>query len=329
VSIFRSLQSAAPRSSHRRDDGPSPWALVLAGGDGTRLQGLTALIAGRPIPKQYCRILGGESLLEGTLARIAPLFPAGRTLAVVNRDHLHLALPQLGTLPADNLLVQPRNRDTGPGILLGLLKLRERAGDPIVALFPSDHFVADAARFRRYVAGAMELARSEGQPIVLLGIRPDRADPGFGYIRPAQRVAAGDGMAAFRVAGFSEKPSHEAALDLVRRGGLWSSFVMVFRLRRMLDILAALRPEDHARVSALLQDPQGLDAHYGTSAPWSFSHEVLARIPAELVALRAENTGWSDWGTREAIERTLAALAVVPPWQAAAGATPASASTGG
>src|SRR5258707_12475770 len=85
------------------------WALVLAGGDGTRLQSLTRLIAGAPIPKQYCRILGPRSLLETTLWRIAPLITAARTLAIINRDHLPIAGSQLRSLDTRNVLVQPRN----------------------------------------------------------------------------------------------------------------------------------------------------------------------------------------------------------------------------
>ena len=79
------------------------WALVLAGGDGTRLQALTRLIAGAPIPKQYCRIVGDRSLLETTLARIAPLVRRERTLAIVNRGHLSLARPQLAAIPTSNV----------------------------------------------------------------------------------------------------------------------------------------------------------------------------------------------------------------------------------
>src|SRR5205814_2585975 len=111
----------------------SLWALVLAGGDGTRLQPLTRLIAGTPIPKQYCRIIGNRSLLEATLERVAPLVPPDRTLAIVNRGHLKLALPQLVTLPASNVLVQPRNLDTGPGILVSLLELGRRDAEATVA----------------------------------------------------------------------------------------------------------------------------------------------------------------------------------------------------
>src|SRR5689334_8528474 len=83
------------------------WALVLAGGDGTRLQALTKLIAGAPIPKQYCRILGRESLLEATVARAGLFAAPERTLAIVNRDHLELARGQLEALPAGSMIVQP------------------------------------------------------------------------------------------------------------------------------------------------------------------------------------------------------------------------------
>src|SRR5467141_3878451 len=93
------------------------WALVLAGGDGTRLQRLTRVIAGAPIPKQYCRILGPRSLLERTLSRIAPLVTVERTLAIINRDHLSIAQSHLRTVEPRNVLVQPRNLDTGPGVL--------------------------------------------------------------------------------------------------------------------------------------------------------------------------------------------------------------------
>src|SRR2546426_10426179 len=101
-------------------------ALVLAGGDGTRPQALPRLIAGAPIPKQYCRIVGGRSLLEPTLARIAPLVRRERTLAIVNRGHLSLARPQLAAIPTSNVLVQPQNLDTRPGLLVSLLPLARR-----------------------------------------------------------------------------------------------------------------------------------------------------------------------------------------------------------
>src|SRR5205807_4368336 len=98
------------RHRRRRMEAPATgrlWALVLAGGDGTRLQALTRVIAGAPIPKQYCRITGDRSLLELTVARTSRIFPPSRTLVIVNRDHLPVARPQLRSLPVENVVVQP------------------------------------------------------------------------------------------------------------------------------------------------------------------------------------------------------------------------------
>jgi mannose-1-phosphate guanylyltransferase len=83
--------------------------------------------------------MGSGSLLETTLARIAPFAPADRTLVIVNRDHLEVAGEQLRSLPAENVVVQPSNRGTGPGLLFGLLPLARRHPGAIVAVFPSDH----------------------------------------------------------------------------------------------------------------------------------------------------------------------------------------------
>jgi mannose-1-phosphate guanylyltransferase len=293
------------------------WTLILAGGDGRRLSALTRLIAGAPIPKQYCRLLGERSLLEATIERIAPLVPPDRTLAIVNRDHVGLAERQLRALPGANVIVQPSNRDTGPGMLLSLLVLARRDPDALVAVFPSDHFVADAPAFLRHVARAELVVRRMPDRIALLGIPPEHADPGFGYVEPGEPA----GYDARAVAAFHEKPCVAAAERLVRRGGLWNSFVMVCQAARMLQLLEAHRGSDVERMRSVVDSPDALADLYASLTPWNFSHDFLARVPEHLVVLRAEGTGWSDWGTRESIERTLRRLDRVPPWFLPAAAT--------
>jgi len=150
------------------------WALVLAGGDGMRLRGLTAAIEGRPVPKQYCRIVGDRSMLEATLDRIGPVVPRERTAAVVNRDHLSLARPQLRPLPEENLIVQPRNRDTGPGILLSLLARsgsgRAAAAGPAASSGRPRH----APRSRPHMAGATSARRVRSMPATVPSARSGR-----------------------------------------------------------------------------------------------------------------------------------------------------------
>jgi len=289
-----------------RRPGEQAWALVLAGGDGTRLQALTRKIAGAPIPKQYCRIVGDRSLLEATLGRTFPLVPRERTLVVVNRSHLELALPQLLDVPPGNVLVQPCNRDTGPGIVFGLLGLVARHPHGPVVVFPSDHYVDDGSAFREHVERAILLVDRFPTKIALLGIRPTHPEPAFGYIEPGPPlvVAGLESLPAYQVGGFHEKPSVELAKHLLRRGALWNSFVMVFHPSRLLALLQEQRSSDVERLRSVIRSGGG----YEDVPRWNFSADFLTNIADHLLVVPVDGVYWSDWGTPEAVEQTLAVL---------------------
>lgn len=300
--------SSARHGTSSRD----AWAIVLAGGDGKRLQDLTRTIAGAPIPKQYCRIDGVRSMLEATLLRVGQKIPAERTLVIVNRDHLALATAQLGDVPSENVIVQPTNRDTGPGLGLTLLTLARRAPKAPVAIFPSDHWVSDDARFMAHVERGLDVVRALPDKIALLGVRPDRADPDHGYVLPGLRAA---GMSTFHVRAFMEKPTPQRAAAIVRRGGLWNTFVMTGRVDRMVAHLRTLRPDEVAGLAAVADAPADVvDAAYRVLAPWNFSHEFLTNAVAHLLVLAVHDVAWSDWGTPGAVMRTMALLAEKPAW---------------
>lgn len=301
------------------------WALVLAGGDGARLQGLTRRIAGAPIPKQYCRLLGDHSLLEATLTRVQSFAPRERTAVIVNQNHISVGWNQVEVLPAENILVQPCNRDTGPGLLFSLLHLASRDPYATVAVFPSDHYISDDDAFMESVDQASRLVTRCPEKIAVLGIRPERPDPGFGYIMPGAPVSlAAAGRAAARIADrcppafhvrcFEEKPTPGVAAILLARGGLWNSFVMVFRVARMIELLRSMLPAETECMHSVYSDPIASARAYVSLAPWNFSTRLLTRIPEHLLVLAVDDVGWSDWGTQEAIERTLLRFDVPPPW---------------
>jgi mannose-1-phosphate guanylyltransferase len=297
--------------------GSNLWGLVLAGGDGTRLQPLTRALTGAPIPKQYCRIAGGRSLLEATIARIRPLIPRARTLVVVNHDHLEVASEQLGGLPPENVLVQPANRDTGPGLLFSLLHLVPRHRAATVVVFPSDHHVRDAGAFVARVEQLVQVVARLPDRIALLGVRPDGVESDLGYIEPGGPVPLGETGTALEVEAFHEKPDHHEAARIIAGGGLWNTFVMAFHRDRGLHLVRNTRPADYAHMKGLLDHPETLAAAYRSLPSWNFSRDLLARVPHHLVAVPSGDIGWSDWGTPDAVARTLARVADPPSWPTA------------
>lgn len=270
------------------------WALILAGGDGMRLRNLTRLIAGEPIPKQYCRIMSGRSLLEATLDRVRPLVPPERTVVIINRDHVALAMPQLQALPSQNVLVQPSNRDTGPGIVWSLLKIQGRHSKARIVMFPSDHYVGDDERFRAYIRRASDAIAARPDELALLGIEPDHPSPDYGYVVPGPPLAGADAL--HRVIAFREKPTLALARRLIRDGGLWNSFVMAYRTDRVLALVARERPAAYRALTGAVDDPVKLEQYYAETEPWNFSADFLTQIARHLIVVPARHTGWSDWG---------------------------------
>src|SRR5262245_50650554 len=128
---------------HSNDAIGNEWAVILAGGDGTRLKNLTRHIAGDERPKQFCSVLGRATLLEETRNRTALALAPRRTLYVVNRAHEKYYAPILSAENDENLVVQPSNRGTAPAILYSLLRIAALDPDAVVAFFPSDHYISD------------------------------------------------------------------------------------------------------------------------------------------------------------------------------------------
>lgn len=288
-------------------------ALLLAGGDGTRLQELTSKIAGAPIPKQYCRLLRGSSLLEATISRTRLFVPRERISVVINTNHLNLAGDQVNVLPESNIIVQPQNRDTGPGMIYALLHLERLHPNATVAVFPTDHYIDNDWAFITHVLRAVNTVSQMPDKIAVLGIVPDRPETGYGYIVPAEPLKKH--RKASYVETFTEKPNLSAAETIIGRGGLWNTFVMVFKLSRMLELLQEQVSTEFEKLSELRTSPGKAAEIYQTLTPWNLSTQVLTRIPQHLVVLSVGNVRWSDWGTRESVERTYKSLNLVPFWQ--------------
>jgi mannose-1-phosphate guanylyltransferase len=218
----------------------SLFAVILAGGRGTRFWPRSR----RRRPKQLLRFGAPRSLLQATLARVRPLVPPSRTLVVVTRELAGAVRRELRAVPAANILVEPRGRNTAPAIALAAHVASARAADATLLVLPSDHHVGDPRAFREAARRAARFAARRPEALVVFGIRPTRPETGYGYIVTERTTArAGTRGAPVRVERFIEKPALPRARALARtRGAYWNAGVFVWRARTYLDALDASAP---------------------------------------------------------------------------------------
>lgn len=145
------------------------WAVVLAGGDGTRLRPFIREISGEDRPKQFCTLYGGKTLLAQTRARLAHYFPPERTAFVLVKHHERFFRQQLADVGPEQLIIQPENKGTTAAILCSILRVKALAGNPVIALFPTDHYYAHEARFMNSVERAVRITQHHSDTLVLLG----------------------------------------------------------------------------------------------------------------------------------------------------------------
>lgn len=299
----------APSYASGSRAGTDRWALLLAGGDGTRLRSMTRELAGDDRPKQFCRVMGGETLLEQTRRRALLSVPPAHVMTVVTEGHQRFYESLLGRIGIPQVVVQPRNRGTAPGIAYPLLRLATLAPGASVAVFPSDHHVSDDRRFAAHVDGAFAAAEADPGRVVLLGIIPDTHEAEYGWIEPAGSLGRPAGRAARRVAQFWEKPDAALAAWLRERGCLWNSFVMVGRVQAFLALVRECLPALYHAFAALgpltggAGEREALASLYRSLPPADFSRDVLSARPEALGVIPVWGVTWSDLGSPERVLR--------------------------
>jgi mannose-1-phosphate guanylyltransferase len=199
------------------------WSVILAGGAGRRLFAVT-----NGIPKQFWRLDGRTSLLEETMARIAPIADTTRTAVVVDRAHETFVRGAALHQRAGRILYQPLDRGTAAGVLFGMQPVLEADPDALVLVTPSDHGVRQAWRFHHSVLAAGAAVMSGRHEIVIFGVTPTGPCADFGWILCGPRQS-GAGPRLQQVAGFVEKPAPEEAERLFLAGAVWNSIVLVAR----------------------------------------------------------------------------------------------------
>jgi mannose-1-phosphate guanylyltransferase len=289
------------------------WAIVLAAGRGTRLAAVTRTLCGRELPKQFVALTSTRTLLQETMDRIAPLIPPERTVVVTSDAHYDLCVSQLRGYKGVEIVRQPLDRGTGPGVMLPLAHVLARDPRARVAVFPSDHHVQRPNAFLTAIRRALLAGARSPSGIALLGVPAERPATDLGWIVPGERISE----TAARVQQFVEKPGAEAALTLLQAGGLWNTMVVAGSAAALWHLGRRNMPEqtrcfekylgciDHPAASAALA------SLYAEMVPADFSRNVL-QVSVGLAVVAVVDSGWFDCGTPERLLEWLAATADPP-----------------
>ncbi len=226
------------------------YPVILAGGRGTRFWPLSR----KKRAKQLLALDGKQTMIQQTVARLLPLAPAKNFWIITNEDLRPAILQQLPRLSKDKVVAEPVGRNTAPAIGLAAFLLMRGNPDAVIGMFPSDHVIADEKAYRTTIERGAEIA-SAGENIVVLGIRPTRAETGYGYIEAGGLFEG----SALRVRRFTEKPNAEKAAAFVAAGNyFWNSGMFLWSARTLANALTEHLP----KTAAVLQE---IAAAYGTS----------------------------------------------------------------
>jgi mannose-1-phosphate guanylyltransferase len=211
------------------------YPVILAGGRGTRFWPLSR----KKRAKQLLALDGKHTMIQQTVQRLLPLAPAKQFWIITNEDLRPAITKQLPKLPKEQVLAEPAGRNTAPAIGLTAFLLLRKDPHAVIGMFPSDHVIADELQYRETLERGIDIAAA-GANIVVLGIRPNRAETGYGYIE-AGRSFQGE---ALRVRCFTEKPDANRAAEFVAAGNyFWNSGMFLWSARTLADALLEYLPK--------------------------------------------------------------------------------------
>jgi mannose-1-phosphate guanylyltransferase len=283
-------------------------AVVMAGGSGTRFWPKSR----RNRPKQLLRLYGDATMLQQTVARIAPVVTPERTLIITGSDQADAVRAQLPQLPPENVVAEPCPRDTAPCVGLAAEIVARKDADGTMIVMPADHVIQPNEKFLATVNAAVSVIDADPTAFVTFGIKPTHPETGYGYIERGEALPSNSGIALHRVAQFREKPDRATAEQFLAEGRFaWNSGIFVWRARAILDALKSHRPTLAAaldRVGRSLGTPE----EEGTVAR---EYPLMEKVPIDKAVMeKATNVrvlevvyDWNDVGDWRAL------TALVPP----------------
>ena len=305
---------------HLSSDQRHHWGVILAGGEGARLKTLTRFVSGEDTPKQFCRLLGGQSLLTQTTQRIGRTINSDRTVYVVLNSHKRFYSKELRCVRPANMIVQPVNRGTLSAILSSLIHIIRQDKDAVVGFFPSDHHYTEEERFMSGVDLAFNAAESNPSTVILLGVAARHAETEYGWIEATPAISTDSHGGLLKVKRFWEKPSARTAAELLERGCVWNTFVMIGRAQAFLDLIRVGATDTYDAFERLLDLPESTSMNDSLSTIYQhvtsadFSKLVLSGQAERLGVWCLGDVGWSDLGDPRRVMTVLDETGIKNEW---------------
>jgi mannose-1-phosphate guanylyltransferase len=279
----------------------SIYALILAGGSGERFWPLSR----RARPKQLLRLVSNKTLLEATLARLKGFIPRERILILTNTEQEEAVRKLLGKFPKENIVAEPAKRDTAAAVALGTGWVAARDHAAIMAVLPADHLIKNRSAFQETLALAADAAE-ETSELVIIGIKPTWACPGFGYIeqgKPVRLRKRPENEAIHRVLRFREKPNSDLAESFLRKGNFrWNAGMFVWSVPTVLREFNRHTPElaDFiSQVRAPENFEKALGERFSKLPRISFDYAIMEK--ADRVLVVEASFDWDDVGSWRAV----------------------------
>ncbi len=275
---------------HKTNKKTSVYAVLLAGGTGTRLWPVSREL----YPKQLVKFIGADSLVQSTIKRLKPVLDTENVRIVCGEEHFHETarhMAEIGVQAKGKIICEPCGRNTAPAILLAVLNILKIDSDAVLCVFPADHVIRDVEKFHKKLKTAINLA--EAGYIVTFGIKPHYPETGYGYIEGSKEIFD----EALAIKRFVEKPDKATATKYVKAGNFyWNSGMFTFKASVMLDEFKTFQPKLLKKMEELVStEDQIIKERYQQLPDVAFDYAIMEKTEKGVVL--PSDFGWSDIGS--------------------------------
>ena len=278
-------------------------ALIMAGGKGSRFWPLST----EEKPKQFLNLIGEDTMIQMTINRIKPIIPIERIFVCTGEMYVDLVKEQLPELPERNIIVEPEGRNTAPCITLSAFVIKKYYEDATMVVLPSDHLINNKDEFRTVVLEAEKFVENNENAIITLGMKPSRAETGYGYIRFGEEKSHLNSHEVIKVDAFVEKPNKETAEGYLADGRyLWNGGMFIWSAKNILEQLKRYSPDTYNALHDIEQIDKRwmkylIKAQYSETEAISIDYAVMEK--SEDIFVIPCDFGWDDVGSWEALDR--------------------------